>query len=131
VDAETVQAMLQQHFDESGEDPDAAHAMYHPDAVLEFPQSGERFAGVENMKEWRSGYPANTRFEFSEVRGEGDHWVAELTVTYDGGDESYGVSVLEIRDGKVARETIYVTEGFEAPEWRARWAADSPQGRAD
>ena len=26
----------------------------HADAVLEFPQSGERFAGVENMREWRS-----------------------------------------------------------------------------
>jgi hypothetical protein len=31
--------------------------------------------------------------------------------------------VLEIRDGKIARESIYVTEGFEAPEWRAQWRA--------
>jgi hypothetical protein len=49
--------------------------------------------------------------------------VAELTVTYDKGPENYGVSVLEIRDGKIARESIYVTEGFEAPEWRAQWRA--------
>ena len=41
------------------DDPDLAHAMYHEDAVLEFPQSGERFIGVENFREWRSNYPAS------------------------------------------------------------------------
>jgi hypothetical protein len=123
MDAETVQSMLRQHFDNSATDPDLAHAMYHEDAVLEFPQSGERFEGVGNIREWRSGYPAKTSFEFSEVRGEGDVWVAELTVRYDDGPANYGVSILEIRDGRIARESIYVTEGFEAPEWRAEWRA--------
>jgi ketosteroid isomerase-like protein len=123
VDAATIREMLQQHFDFAGSDPDRAHAMYREDAVLEFPQSGERFEGVENFRDWRSNYPANTRFEFREVRGDGDVWVAELTVRYDEGPRNYGVSVLEIRDGKIARESIYVTEGFDAPEWRARWRA--------
>jgi SnoaL-like domain len=123
VDAETVQSMLQQHFDNSGSDPELAHAMYHDDAVLEFPQSGERFEGVGNFREWRSRYPADTNFEFREVRGAGDVWVAELTVTYDQGPENYGVSVIELRDGRIARESIYVTEGFEAPGWRAEWRA--------
>jgi hypothetical protein len=40
------------------------------DAVLELPQSGERFVGVENLREWRSSYPASTTVEFREVRGE-------------------------------------------------------------
>lgn len=87
VDAETVQAMLQQHFDNACSDPEKAHAMYSDDAVLEFPQSGERFEGVDNFREWRSNYPANTDFAFREVRGGGDVWVAELTVTYDEGPE--------------------------------------------
>ena len=121
MDAATVQSMLQQHFDSSRSDPEKAHAMYHDDAVLEFPQSGERFEGVENVREWRSGYPADTSFEFKEVRGEGDVWVAELIVRYDEGPANYGVSILELRDDRIARESIYVTEGFDAPEWRARW----------
>jgi hypothetical protein len=54
MDAATVRAMLEQHFTSS--DPDLSHAMYHDDAVLEFPQSGERFVGVENLREWRSNY---------------------------------------------------------------------------
>jgi hypothetical protein len=123
MDAAAVQSMLQQHFDNAGSDPELAHAMYHEDAVLEFPQSGERFEGVENLRQWRSRYPANTSFEFREVRGEGDVWVAELTVSYDDGPPNYGVSVVEIREGRIARESIYVTEGFDPPEWRARWRA--------
>ena len=115
--------MLQQHFDNSRSDPDNAHAMYTEDAVLEFPQSGERFVGVENFREWRSSYPANTSFEFQRVRGRDDFWVAELTVTYDGGQPNFGVSVIELRDGRIARESIYVTEPFEAPEWRSQWRA--------
>jgi ketosteroid isomerase-like protein len=123
MDAARVQAMLQQHFQYSDSDPEKAHAMYHDDAVLEFPQSGERFEGVENFREWRSRYPANTSFEFREVRGEGDVWVAELTVSYDDGPPNYGISILEMRDGKIARESIYVSEGWQAPEWRAEWRA--------
>jgi hypothetical protein len=97
--------------------------MYREDAVLEFPQSGERFEGVENFREWRSNYPAETAFELREVRGRDDFWVAELLVSYDGGDPHFGVSILELRDDKIARESIYVTEGWEPPEWRARWRA--------
>ena len=123
MDAATVKAMLEQHFEYARSDPDRAHAMYHDDAVLEFPQSGERFAGVENIREWRSGYPASTSFEFREIRGRGDLWVAELTVRYDGGPQNFGVSIIELRGDRIARESIYVAEGFEPPEWRAQWRA--------
>ena len=125
VDAPMVKAMLQQHFEYSGSDPDFAHAMYDDDAVLEFPQSGERFVGVENFREWRSGYPASTTFDFREVRGRDDFWVAEVSVSYDDGPSSFGVSILELRGDKIARETIYVNEGWDPPEWRAQWR-DAP-----
>jgi SnoaL-like domain len=121
MDADTIRAMLEQHFEYAGSDPGRAHEMYTENAVLEFPQSGERFDGVDNFREWRSGYPAETAFEFGEIRGSADLWVAELTVSYDGGPRSFGVSILELDGGRIMRETIYVAEGFEAPEWRARW----------
>jgi hypothetical protein len=121
MDAATVRAMLERHFELSRSDPVRAHEIYHDDAVLEFPQSGERFVGVENFREWRSDYPASTTFDFGEVRGRDDLFVVELTVTYDDGPENFGVSIHEFREDKIARETIYVAEGFEAPEWRAQW----------
>jgi SnoaL-like protein len=122
MDAATFRGMLEEQFEHAG-DPERSHAMYRQDAVLEFPQSGERFEGVENFREWRSQYPAETSFDIGEIRGEGDVWVVELTVTYDQGPKNFGVSIHEFRDGKIARETIYVAEGFDAPEWRARWRA--------
>jgi hypothetical protein len=121
MDDATVRAMLEQHFEYASSDPGKAHAMYHADAVLEFPQSGERFEGVGSFREWRSDYPAGTTVEFREVRGSGDIWVAELAISYDQGPVNFGISILELRDDKIARESIYVSEGWEAPEWRARW----------
>lgn len=121
VDEARVRAMLSQNLGLSGSDSEQAHAMYHEDAVLEFPQSGERFEGVENFREWRSNYPAVTSYEIRRVRGGGSVWVAELEVSYDGAPPMYGVSILELRDDRIARESIYVAEGWEAPEWRAKW----------
>jgi ketosteroid isomerase-like protein len=122
MDAARFRSMFEEHFERSRQgDAEAAHAIYREDAVLEFPQSGERFEGVESFREWRSEYPAETSFEIGEVRGGGDVWAMELTVTYDGGPKNYGVSIYELRDEKIARETIYVAEGFDPPEWRARW----------
>src|SRR5262245_38433022 len=122
MDAATVRSMFEDHFERSRRgDSEGAHAIYCEDAVLEFPQSGERFEGVENFIEWRGAYPAETNFEIGVIRGEGDVWVMELTVTYDQGPKNFGVSIHEFRDDKIARETIYVAEPFEAPEWRARW----------
>ncbi|HEX6584982.1 MAG TPA: nuclear transport factor 2 family protein [Thermoleophilaceae bacterium] len=123
MDESTVRAMFEQQFEYAHSDPDIAHEMYHDDAVLEFPQSGERFVGVENFREWRSNYPASTTFEFREIRGRDDLWVAEISISYDQGPWNLGVSILELRGDRIARESIYVTQGWEAPEWRAQWRA--------
>jgi hypothetical protein len=121
MNQQTALATLR-HYLEATEQ-DVAHEIYHQDAVLEFPQSGERFEGVANFKEWRAMYPAKVDYEIDRMRGGGDVWVAELRVGYDGGPWNYGVSILQFRGDKVARETIYVAEGWPAPEWRAPWRA--------
>ena len=108
-------------------DEDGAHDIYAPDAVLEFPQSGERYEGVPNFLEWRRAYPAKVEYALDRMRGSGDVWVAELRVRYDGGPWNYGVDILEFGGGKVVRESIYVAEGWAAPEWRARWRAAPPR----
>jgi ketosteroid isomerase-like protein len=126
MDKESVRAALRHYVDYSAVDQDVAHEIYHEDAVLEFPQSGERFEGVENFREWRRSYPAKVDFDIREVRGEGDVWVVELRNRYDQGPWRYGVDILEFRGGKVVRETVYSMEGWEAPEWRAPWAAAPP-----
>jgi SnoaL-like domain len=123
MDEATVRAMLLQNLEYSRSDPALAHEMYDDDAVLEFPQSGERFEGVENFREWRSVYPAATTFEIREIRGRDDLWVVEVSVSYDDGPRGFGVSIQEFRGDKIVRESIYFGEGWEPPEWRAQWRA--------
>lgn len=106
----------------STRDQDLAHEIYADDAVLEFPQSGERFVGKQNFLEWRKQYPADVEFTTRRILGGGDLWIIEGSVSYDGGDPWYGVSIHEFRDQLIVRETIYAAEGWEAPAWRAPWS---------
>jgi hypothetical protein len=112
------------------QDEARAHEMYHDDAVLEFPQSGERFEGVANFREWRSKYPAEVGYRIRRITVRQDLAVVECSVSYDGGPWQFGLQLLDFRGDKVARERIYVMSGWDAPEWRAPWrsatAADSP-----
>jgi hypothetical protein len=121
MDEQAAREVMKQYLFEA--DRDVAHEIYHEDAVLEFPQSGERFEGVDNFREWRKQYPADVEFELSRFHGGDDVWVAEVRARYDGGPWNYGVSVLEFRGDRVAHETIYYCEPFDAPEWRAEWRA--------
>ncbi|GAB3306584.1 hypothetical protein GCM10027451_14040 [Geodermatophilus aquaeductus] len=124
MDEESVRAALEHYTRHSAAgDEDRASEIYTEDAVVEFPQSGERFEGVANFREWRRDYPAQVDLEVVRVRGRDDFWVVEMRARYDGGPWSYGPAVYEFRGALVARETIYVAEGWEAPEWRARWRA--------
>jgi ketosteroid isomerase-like protein len=125
MDEASARAVVQHYLERSAAgDEEGASSIYAPDAVLEFPQSGERFEGVAAFLPWRRDYPATSiDYELDRVRGAGDVWVAELRIRYDGGPWMYGVDVLEFREGEVTRESIYVAEGWEAPEWRARWRA--------
>ena len=128
MDEQGVRAVLRHYLEHSAAGrEDVAHEIYTPDAVLEFPQSGERFDGVENFEPWRAQYPATQiDFDVRRVRGGGNAWVVELRIRYDGGPVNFGVQILEFRGDKVARETIYVMDGWEAPEWRSRWWAEPP-----
>jgi hypothetical protein len=117
-------AALRRKWEYEGKDYDISHEIYHDDAILEFPQSQERFVGKVNFLTWRKQYPAALEFKIRRMRGSGDFWVVENSISYDGGPWNYTCSVLEFRDDKIARETIYIMQGWEAPEWRAAWRAE-------
>ena len=66
------------HQFEPGRDLDETHELYHDDAVLEFPQSGERFVGKASFLTWRKRYPAAVDYRLRRITGHGDLWVVEL-----------------------------------------------------
>ena len=117
-----IQRALVRYLANGGDDRDAAHEIYHDDAVLEFPQSGERFVGKQTIRDWREHYPSKTRFNLRRISGEGGTWIAEILISYDGGPWKFGIGLYQFHGDKVIHEAVYVMDGFDAAEWRAPWA---------
>ena len=122
MDEAAIREALIQHWRWEGIDYDKSHEIYHDDAVLEFPQSGERFVGKERFLHWRRAYPAKLDFRIRRISHEGSLWVTENLLSYDGGPWMFTLNVLEFRVDRIAHERLYVMEGFEAAPWRAEWA---------
>jgi hypothetical protein len=117
-----IRDALIEHWKYAGIDEHRSGQIYHDDAVLEFPQSGERFVGVDNFQTWRKKYPAKLDFRIRRIAHEGQLWVVENLISYDGGPWMFTVNILEIRGAKVAHERIYIMEGWDAADWRTEWA---------
>jgi hypothetical protein len=119
MDDAGIQAALNRHWTASdANDFDAEHAIYRDDAVLEYPQSGERIRGRQNIQASRLAQPNAKRFTVRRIVGQGNLWVTEFVLAYDG-RPSYSVSIMEFLDGKVARETQYFADSFEPGPSRA------------
>jgi hypothetical protein len=117
-DAQIRQA-LEQHWRASdADDFQTEHGLYHEDAILEYPQSGERIRGKNNIQASRTVQPSTKRFSVRRILGANDLWITELTITYNG-QPTLSVSVMEFRDGKVVRETQYFADPFEPGASRA------------
>ena len=116
-----IRTALDRHWAASdASDFETEHDIYLEDAVLEYPQSGERIRGRRNIQITRTNQPSKKRFDVRRVIGSGDLWITEFILTYDG-KPSYTVSIMEFSGDKVARETQYFADPFEASAWRAPW----------
>jgi SnoaL-like domain len=116
-----IRAALDQHWAASdANDFEKEHLIYREDAVLDYPQSGERTRGRSNIQGQRASQPSQKRFTVRRIVGGGDLWVTELILTYDA-KPTYTVSIMEFKGDKVARETQYFADPFVAPAFRAKW----------
>jgi len=105
MDENEIREALNRHWAASDANNfEVEHDIYREDAVLEYPQSGERIRGRRNIQASRTAQPNAKRFSVRRISGRGDLWVSEFIITYDG-QPSYSVSIMEFVDGKVARET--------------------------
>jgi hypothetical protein len=124
-DART-RAAIEEHWraSEAGE-TEAEHAIYADDAILDYPQSGERFRGRTTILAQRGGHPAERHFTVRRITGSRDLWVSECIITYDD-VPTHSVSIMEFAGEHVAHETQYFADPFNTPEWRAALAEPMP-----
>jgi SnoaL-like domain len=127
MDSDTsTRARIEEHWraSESG-DADTEHAIYADDAILDYPQSGERFRGRPKIQAQRGGHPAERHFTVRRIQGGGDLWVSEVVITYDGAP-TYSVSIMEFAGDQVSHETQYFADPFPAADWRKPLAEPIP-----
>jgi hypothetical protein len=119
---EQIREALNKHWQASAAgDADAEHDIYDDDAICDYPQSGERILGRNNLQALRSHHPGKpSGFSVKRILGKGDLWITEYTIIYQG-RPAFTVSIMEFRDGKVVHETQYFADPFEAPAWRTQW----------
>jgi hypothetical protein len=115
-------ARITRHYELLGRDNAAAAEIYTEDAVLEYVQSGERIRGRADITASRDAYPGRpTRFEVHRCIGTDDNLAVELTMHIDGDEPHPVAAVLDLRDGLVTRERIYICEPWDPPAYRAQW----------
>jgi hypothetical protein len=121
MDDKGIRTILERHWAASDAgDFETEHDIYLDDAVLEYPQSGERIRGRRNIQITRAKQPSKKRFSVRRIIGSGALWVTEYVLTYDGAP-SYTVSIMEFSGEKVARETQYFADPFAPSAWRAQY----------
>ncbi len=100
---------------------DVMDELFHEDAVMDWPQSGEKVVGGDNRRAIYKSFPTLPKITPRRMVGAGDLVVAEATLDYGENAIYQTVFIFEFRDGKIARETAYWSQPFEAPAWRSQW----------
>jgi ketosteroid isomerase-like protein len=116
------------------------------DALWEYPQSGEHFRGLPNIRGQFENYPGmepgtselqeviggtvyalTPNYTLVAVDGSGDSGTAIVRVRYPDGSRWWAVNLYRLRDGKIAHSRTFFAPEFEPPEWRAPFReAESP-----
>jgi ketosteroid isomerase-like protein len=98
--------------------------LFHDDAVMDWPQSGEIVRGAENRRAIYAAFPQLPTITPRRMLSADDIVIAEASLDY-AGPVYATVFIFELRDGKIAKETAYWSEPFAAPAWRAEWVESS------
>jgi hypothetical protein len=113
-----------------------------PDIITEWPQSGERVRGIDNLRAVLQNYPGGPpgfktepvqvledqphyvmtpTFNLVRVESTGGHQVAIVKSRYPDGSLWWIIGISTVQDDKIVRQIQYFAPAYPAPEWRAQW----------
>jgi ketosteroid isomerase-like protein len=77
-----IRAALERHWAASdASDFETEHEIYRDDAILDYPQSGERIRGRRQIQLSRTAQPNKKRFNVKRILGKDDLWITEYVLT--------------------------------------------------
>jgi hypothetical protein len=111
------------------------------DAVFEFPQSGETFDGLANIRGQFENYPGmeeaaaqdleitdivggmeyglTPTYTLVEIEGSGTRGTFIARVRYPDGSRWWAVNLYELRDNLIVRCRLFFSPELDPPDWRA------------
>src|SRR5258705_7889468 len=100
-DEQQIREALNTHWQASANgDVNTEHNIYADDAICDYPQSGERIFGRNNLQALRSHHPGKpSGFNVRRIVGKDNLWVTEYTIVYQG-KSAFTVSIMEFKNGK-------------------------------
>jgi hypothetical protein len=125
MDEQRARQLIADHFAVAGKDESAAAEIFADDAVIEWPQSGERIRGKPNIVALHNASPTAIDIDVGRTTGCGDLWVTEAIIRYDGARPTHAVFIMEFREDKVVRERDFFGEPFDPPAYRSEWVETS------
>ena len=119
------------------QDWDRLNDAFLDDAVFEYPQSGEVFRGLANIRAQFENYPdmdpgasqlaevisdeayaLTPSYTVIRVEGTGTRGTAVIRAVYPDGTQWWVLNIFEVRDGRISRSRAYFAQDFPAPDWR-------------
>ena len=125
--------------------------LYTVDTVMEYPQSGEVFRGIanvratfeqyrgdlgggrvqtENVISERPQYAITPMYTAVAVEGSGTRGTVALRATYPDGSLWWVVTLYELTGNRISHATVFFGPALEAVEGRAPYREGSPRGAA-
>jgi hypothetical protein len=114
----TLERLYERVWMGTAHDFDVMEQVFAGDALLEYPQSGERIRGRRSIRSAEEDYPQLPTVTMRRMLVDGDLAVVEADLDYDG-TLYHEVSVFEFRNGLIVRHTSYFAQPFEPSERRA------------
>jgi hypothetical protein len=100
-------------------DLDQFHTQFAAEAIMEYPQSGERIPGDANRRAVYAATPSLPTLKPRRIIATGDIVVAELD--YHSSDDYMAVFMFRLREAKIIYQIAYWTQPIPAPDWRTQW----------
>lgn len=116
---------------------DRLDEVYAADVVVEFPQSGERFRGIDSLRGQFESYPGQVGLQTNvsdviggttyaltpmytvvAVEGSGDRGTSLFRTQYPDGSQWWVVNIYEVEARRIKRVRTFFAPEFEPPAWR-------------
>jgi len=142
-------ALMERYADIIGRNEwDALSGVFTSDAVVEFPQSGEVFRGIGNIRGQFENYPGSLAegriaaasvlageptyalspaYTVIAVEGTGKRGAATFRTQYPDGSKWWTVTHFETDGDRISQAQVFFAPEFEGPEWRAPFREAPPR----